>query len=85
MYKNFTTVHVNSFVLTVDCRASSSSIFKTRMHPSRMHTVCNRSRLGGGGGGGCLLSGGGVPAPGVISQHALMQTPSVDRHTGVKT
>ena len=28
MYKNFTTVHVNSFILTVDCLASSSSILK---------------------------------------------------------
>ena len=30
MYKHFTTVHVNSFVLTVDYLASSSSIFKNK-------------------------------------------------------
>ena len=57
------------------------------MHSSRMHTVHNCSHLMGGvwywvegvsGPGGCLPRG-------VVSQHALRQTPPVDRHTGVKT
>ena len=43
----------------------------------------------GSGLGGCLLLGGGVWSGGVcswggISQHALKQTPPVDRHTPVK-
>ena len=43
----------------------------TRMHSSRMRTVCNSSRLLGGG-SVCL---------GDVSQHALGQTPPMNRMT----
>ena len=44
------------------------------MHSSRMRTVRNSSRLLGVGWGGCLLPGGCLLL-GVVSQHALSQTP----------
>ena len=49
-----------------------SQLNTTRMHSSRMHTVRNSCRLLGGG--GCLVLGG-VWSGGVVSQHALRQTP----------
>ena len=56
---------------------------KTRMHSSRMRTICCSGRLGGGGvclgvvsAKGCLPGGGGV-CPGGVSP--------VDRQTPVKT
>ena len=65
-----------------------------RMHSSRMRTIRNSSRLLGGclvlggvpapggvpGPGGCLLRGGDW-CWGVVSQHALRQTPPVNRMT----
>ena len=77
----------------IDLSTEHQTHEQTRMHSSRMHSVCTSNRLPGGG---CLLQGGacsrGVPAPGGacsqggwVSQHALRQTPHVDRQTGVKT
>ena len=57
------------------------------MHSSRMRTVRSGGRLPGRGGvsafgpGGVYFWSGG----GVVSQHALGQTPPVDRQTPVKT
>ena len=72
------------------------------MHSSRMRTVRSSDRISGGGvcswgvsaPGGCLLWGVSAPGGclllgGVVSQHALRQTPPpdppVDRQTPVKT
>ena len=70
------------------------STLTTRMHSSKMHTVCSSSRLLGGRGWGCYaqggfparevtargcLPGGCISARGV-SEHALGLTPHEQNH-----
>ena len=54
--------------------------FQTRMHSSRMRTGRSLTVCRGGvcSGGGCVFSGGG--GVGVVSQHALRQTPPCEQN-----